>query len=121
MENKRLLTKIKTNTLKNGGGEFNINGKNPTQGYLCSIKDIIAVIDINDFNFSIIDKIIEENKNILKRKNTYLGTWVENGKIYIDICKNYKTKSYCLKVAKKLRELAILDLKTYTGIDVKWY
>ena len=119
MINIGILTKIKINTLKNGGGSFSIfNNEKADKGYMCSIKDI-AVIDIKDFNFSIINKIIGENKNILKRKNTYLGTWIDGGKIYIDISKNYKSKNYCLKIAEKLKQLAIFDLNTFTSIYIK--
>ena len=113
---KQLMTKIKIDTLKNGGGTFDIyNKQQANTGYMSSIKDI-AVIDINDFNFFLINKIIEENKNILRRKNIYLGTWLEDNKVYIDISKNYKNKYYCFKIAKKLNQLAIFDLNTFTSI-----
>ena len=63
-----LITKIKIDTLKNGGGTFDIyNKQQANTGYMCSIKDI-AVIDIYNFNFSLINKIIEGNKNILRKK-----------------------------------------------------
>ena len=111
-----LITKIKIDTLKNGGGTFDIYNKQQADtGCMCSIKDI-AVIDINDFNFFLINKIIEENKNILRRKNIYLGTWIDGNKIYIDISKNYKNKYYCFKIAKKLNQLAIFDLNTFTSM-----
>ena len=49
-----LMIKIKIDTLKNGGGTFDIyNKQQANTGYMCSIKDI-AVIDINDFNFFLI-------------------------------------------------------------------
>lgn len=111
-----LLTRIKINTLKNGGGSFNIYGnKKATNGYMCSILDV-ATIDISEFDFSVIDTIIEKNKDLLKRKNIYLGTWIEGGKIYIDISKNYKSRYYCLKFAKKLNQKAIFDLNNFTSI-----
>ena len=113
---KGLITKIKIDTLKNGGGTFDIyNKQQANTGYMCSIKDI-AVIDINDFNFFLINKIIEKNKNILRRKNVYFGTWIDGNKIYIDISKNYKNKYYCFKIAKKLNQLAIFDLNTITSM-----
>ena len=119
MINVGILTKIKIDTLKNGGGSFSIfHNEKADKGYMSSIKDIV-IIDIKDFNFSIINKIIEENKNLLKRKNVYLGTWIDGGKIYIDISKNYKSKYYCLKIAKKLKQLAIFDLNTFTSIYIK--
>lgn len=119
---KNIAKKIKTNTLKNGGGEFNIhNGKNPTVGYMIIIKDV-AIIDLKDFTIKVLNKIINDNKKLLLLKSVYLGTWIDDydNKVYIDIFKNYKNKNYCLKIAKKLRQLTILDLNTYTGINVKW-
>ena len=114
-----LMTKIKIDTLKNGGGTFDIyNKQQATTGYMCSVKDL-ATVDLQDFNFSIIDKIIEENKQLLKRKNIYLGTWIDGDKIYIDISKNYKNKYHSLKIAKKLKQLAIFELNTMTSIYIK--
>ena len=114
-----LITKIKIDTLKNGGGTFDIyNKQQATTGYMCSVKDIV-VININEFNFYLINKIIEKNKNILRRKNIYLGTWIDGDKIYIDISKNYKNKYHSLKIAKKLKQLAIFDLNTFTSIYLK--
>ena len=121
MDKQKLLENIKEYTLKNGVGEFDIyNNQMATSGYTCSIKHV-AIIDINDFNFEIIDKIIDENKKLLSYKNVFLGTWINRYRnyIYIDITKNYKSKYYVLKVAKKLQRLAIFDLNNNTSIYLK--
>ena len=119
MINVGILTKIKIDTLKNGGGSFSIfHNEKADKGYMCSIKDI-AIVELEDFNFSVLENIIEKNLSLLFKKNQYLGTWIDGDKIFIDISKNYKNKNYCLKVAKKLKQLAIFDLNTFTSIYIK--
>ena len=119
MKNIGIITKIKIDTLKNGGGSFSIfHNEIADKGYMCSIKDVV-IIELEDFNFSILEDIIEKNFSLLTKKNHYLGTWIEDKKVFIDISKNYKNKNYCLKIAKKLNQLAIFDLNTFTSVYIK--
>ena len=113
------LNKIVKNTLKNGGGSFKVVGnKKADKGYMCSIKDI-AIVELEDFNSYVLSQIIKDNKKLLNLKNNFLGTWIEDNKVFIDISKNYKNKKYCLKIARQLNQLAIFDLNNLTSIYLK--
>lgn len=105
-----MLNKIIEMTFKNGGSTTSIlTGKmNPEIGFMCSLKDC-AIISISQFNTSSIEEIIRDNKELLSQKNIYLGTWVDNNKVYIDISENIANieKARAAGIARK--QLAIFD------------
>ena len=114
---KVVSNQIYLDTLKNAGGSFSINKQVADCGYMCAFKNLLE-IPIKDFSIKLIEKLIKENYRVLKRKNVFFGTWIDNDIVYIDLSKNYKYKNACVKFAKKFKELAIFDLNTFTSIYI---
>lgn len=113
--------KIIKETLKNNGWSFNVSKskiKKPLKGFMCSIKDLL-IVDKKDFNVKLIKSLVKQNFNLLKNSENYLGTWENNGKIYIDISTNFISKDEALKVAKDNKQLAIFDLQEMKSIYLK--
>jgi len=52
------------------------------------------------------------------KSNCLVGFWVDNGKMYIDIVKVYKTKAYALKIARQNDQLAIWDFEKGQAINL---
>lgn len=110
--------KIIKETLKNNGGSFNISKskiKKPLKGFMCSVKELL-IIDKKDFNVKLIKSLIKQEFQLLKENENYVGTWIENDKVYIDISSNFTSKEKALKVAKDNKQLAIFDLNNMKSI-----
>lgn len=114
-------SKIIKDTLKNNGGSFNVSKskiKKPLNGFMCSIKDLI-VIDKKDFNVKLLKYLVKQNFNLLKENENFIGTWIDGGKVYIDISANFKNKNEALQVAEENKQLAIFDLQKMESIYLK--
>ena len=104
--------KIIKETLKNNGGSFNVSKskiKKPLKGFICSIKDLL-IIDKKDFNVKLIKSLVKQEFNLLKNDKYFIGTWLENGKVYIDISSNFSNLEKALEVAENNKQLAIYDI-----------
>lgn len=114
-------SKIIKETLKNNGGSFNVSKskiKKPLKGFMCSIKDLL-IIDKKDFNVKLLKSLVKQEFNLLKNDKYFIGTWLENNKIYIDISENFTSKEKALQVAKKNSQIAIFDLNEMKSIYLK--
>lgn len=114
-------SKIIKETLKNNGGSFNVSTKkikSPLKGYMCSIKDLI-VIDKKDFNVKLLKSLVKDNFSLLKSNENYLGMWIENDKIYVDIAANFSSKEKALNTARNNKQLAIYDIDNNKSIYLK--
>lgn len=107
---KELIKDIINKTLENGGTTTSILTKcmNPSAGFMCSIKDC-DIVDINSFDSSCIEKIISENIYLLSKDGVFLGTWVDEGKVYIDISENITDIENAKTVGIARKQLAIFD------------
>lgn len=114
-------SKIIKDTLKNNGGSFNVSKskiKKPLNGFMVSIKDLI-IVNKKDFNVKLLKSLVKNNFTLLKSNENYLGTWEDNGKIYIDISSNFNNLDEALKVAEDNKQLAIFDLQKMESIYLK--
>lgn len=114
-------SKIIKETLKNNGGSFNVSKskiKKPLKGFMCSIKDLL-IVDKKDFNVKLIKSLVKNNFSLLKNSKNYLGTWIDEGKVYIDISSNFKDRNEALQVAEKSNQIEIYDINNNTSIYLK--
>lgn len=101
--------------LKNGGATINNKGVRVTMksGYQVSICDI-AIISVSDFNKYILKELLTR----LSSRGEYLGVWVDNGKVYIDISRRIPTKAEAVAEGKRLNQISILKWKNMECITV---
>lgn len=111
-----MIDKININEIiKNGGATLDKNYQNIKEknGYMVSIMGMEKTFPLNQLEE--LKDNIEEYQKILKN-NEYIGLWVENELIYLDISKHYKD----LKQAKKMgiynKQLAIYDIANNKNI-----
>ena len=117
MLNDKMIKKM----IKNGGAtlDTNYNNFNSSIGYMVSLDGYEAKIDIN--NIEAIKKEIETKKEIAKKfKGAYVGLWVENRLLYVDISKHIKNYNRALEVARNNKQLAIYDLKNDKSIYLNY-
>ena len=113
------MENLKNDILKNGG--FTIDSEyqkiNKKDGYMVSLLGYETQLSIK--NIDKIDGIIEKYKKIIgNKKNMYIGAWLDNDIIYIDISKHIEKKYNAIQYGIKNRQLAIYDIKNDTCIDL---
>lgn len=104
-------------TLANDGYTIALDGKIPTSGYMVSChKDKERVLEVADVKtnlslfISTIQWMMMEYKDILQYEGMYLGTWISEGKIYIDISTNVQSIYKANSLARDNDQIAFWSL-----------
>ena len=111
--------------VKNGGATLDGNYKDfkSNDGFMVSLKGQEAKIDKNDIQG--IQKEIEKKREFIKdKKGLFVGLWVNNDVIYVDVSIHIIDYLEALEVARNNEQLAIYDLKNNDSIYltyVKYY
>lgn len=103
--------------IKNGGVtlDYNLNNFNNNNGFMVSLKGQEVKIDKNDIQG--IKKEIEKKREFIKdKKGLFIGLWLENDVIYIDVSVHIINYLEALEVARNNNQLAIYDLKKNDSI-----
>lgn len=112
---------MKLNTLKNilnnGGATLNKKQKqvNYKKGYQVSKKDCY-ILNIDNTN-EILQAVNDLQKTI--NKNEFVGLWVENGLVYIDISIKFNILENAIEYGKALKQISIFDWANKTCIYLK--
>jgi hypothetical protein len=121
--NKTTAEKILTQFKSKGRHNFNTKGRGlqPSKiGFIVSQDRGIKVIDkpLEHLNFK---EIEQDLKALIKRVRAteFIGLWLDNGIIYIDISRVIQSKENALKLAKEQNQKAIFDIKNNKVIFVK--
>jgi hypothetical protein len=121
--NKTTAEKILTQFKNKGKHNFNTKGRGlqPSKiGFIVSQNRGIKVIDkpLEHLNFK---EIEQDLKALIKRVRAteFIGLWLDNGIIYIDISRVIQNKEKALKLAKEQNQKAIFDIKNNKVIFVK--
>lgn len=115
LEDIKRIIENKGETLTKELKKADING-----GFMVSLEGAEVQKNINDING--IKKAIEEKQEIIKNKNNmYIGLWLDNNIMYIDISINIIDKVEALEFGKYNKQLAIYDLKNNDSIYLKDY
>lgn len=102
--------------VKNGGATIKYDGNriNMKSGYQVSIRDI-AIIPIEQLNKFILKEFLRR----LSSKSEYLGIWIDNGKVYIDISRRIATKTKAIEQGKALKQISILRWRDMECINIR--
>lgn len=116
MVNDKMIEEI----LKNGGAtlDTNYNNFNASAGYIVSLYGYETKINID--NIDAIKKEIETKKEIAKQLNAYVGLWVDNVLMYVDISKHIINYNRALEVARNNEQLAVYDIKNDKSIYLNY-
>ena len=117
MDNNKIMEII-----KNGGATLDkkLENANNNRGYMVSIYGQETKLDIQ--NVEEIKKAILQKQKIVKNyNNLFIGLWIDENDIYIDISINIIDKTEALEFGKKNKQLAIYDLKNNDSLYLKNY
>lgn len=113
---KNLVKTIYQATLQNGGASYNLYGVAPKDGFMVADFGAEEVILKEDFTEEVLWNFISKNLNRLKNKDVCVGTWENEGKIYLDLSQNIKNKNQAIKQGIINKQLAIFDLSNFNSI-----
>lgn len=90
---------------RNGGATINKYGERVTMktGYQVSKEDLL-IIPVDELNKLILKELIKK----LISRGEYLGVWIDNGNVYIDISCRIATKSKAIEMGRELNQLSVL-------------
>lgn len=106
--------------IENGGFTKNEYMEDITEktGYIVSIEGYEKIYPINS-DISEIEKDVVNYINIIKhKKHLYVGLWVDDDKIYLDISKHYRNKEKAVINGINNKQLAIYDISNNKSIPL---
>lgn len=103
---------IKDQIIKNGGITININMQQPTTGKVVSIKGHEERIPVEKFTSLKLFRYIDKQRHILGSDHYYIGAWIEDDHVFLDISTVYHSKD--IKLLCELHEQ-----KAYYDLDKK--
>ncbi len=110
---KKLINEI----IKNGGATLTSTLENADlkSGYMVSEVGAEKVFNLDEVE-AIEKTLIEYAEKITS--NQFVGAWVDNNKLYIDISRHYKSKKQALRVGADNKQLAIFDIANAESIYI---
>ncbi len=105
-------------TLKNGNGfSVNCDGAEPTDGFMVSTnKDTEYAVKLEDLTPTAVAHYIEKHMFELSDPDNYLGGWVDDGIVYLDISTNISTIEEAASLGYSANQKAIWDVKNKESI-----
>lgn len=116
MNNKKIMEII-----ENEGAtlDYNYNNFKSDKGFMVSIKGQEVKVDKN--NIEEIKKEIEKKREFIKdKKGLFIGLWLDNDIMFIDVSIHIVNYSDALEVARNNDQLAIYDLKNNDSIYLNY-
>ena len=96
---------------------INIGFANPKNGYAVSIKDCGKIV--NDLTMESLNEYVKDNYKILASGNGYfLGIWIDNGKIYLDITRIYQSIYNAIDECRYNNQKAYYDFKLGKSVNI---
>lgn len=106
-------------TLSNNGASFNVttNELNPQNGFFVSLPQYEQKIPLSSFTVEVINGYISSKKELQANK-TFIGSWINNDVIYLDISERITDKRLAVETAYKNNQLALYDANNGCVIEL---
>lgn len=101
--------------IENGGFSFNANFESPTKGYMVSLVGFEKVIPMENVTPYLLGELFRQYSEQLQ-DGEYVGAWVDDGQLYLDISSNIQDKNEAVKLGNERNQLGIFDLSTFETI-----
>lgn len=106
------IREIISETLANGGGTF----PPVADGYMVGGVASGVIADMPKFEM-MLGEFVQDNEAVLV--TAHLGTWIHEGKVYIDVSERIGNREDAMRLARERGELAVYDIGTGTTIPVQ--
>lgn len=97
-------------TIEQQGSSTNIQLRKPLIGYMVSIFGHEQRVNITDLTVEVIEKYIASKIALLSDRKFYLGTWVLNDVVYLDVSRHYFNSSDAIEAGKAGNQACIWDV-----------
>jgi hypothetical protein len=100
-----------------GGFTFEPRTKStPTKGFAVGGFGTKPSFDLKDFRQDAVEKFLAENASVLK-EGAYIGGWVDDGKVYLDVTKIFDDKDEAIKAGIDKNQIAVADMSKIAAKD----
>ena len=105
---------------ENSGVSYNMITKeyNPNKGFFVSLPNLETKVSLNSLNVDNIATFINKHRTLLQDKTKFVGGWVDNNIVYLDISEQIENKREALERGYKYNQLAIYDANLGQVIDL---
>lgn len=106
------------NTIQRDNGcSLNIAGRRPQAGYMVGFHGCMNK-PVNELTQGDILTVCKSNAGILQT-GVYLGAWVNDGEVYIDLSANILDLNEAIEAGRKYNQQAIWDVKEGKTIKIR--
>ena len=115
-----VLYSVVEDTLKDGGLTIKpFTGEKPSGGYMVALQGYELQVPVTEFFTGIVaDYIGEHAQKLMANPSLCLGTWVNEGIVYLDLSENVGSREQALALGKERNQLAIFNLETFEEVTV---
>ena len=107
--------------LKNNSGvSYNMVTKeyNPNKGYFVSLPNLETKVSLQSLSVDDIATFINKHRSLLQDKTKFIGGWIDNEVVYLDISEQIFDKREALERGYKHSQLAIYNANEGKVIDL---
>ena len=115
-----VLYSVVEDTLANGGLTVKpFTGEKPSGGYMVALQGFELKVPVSEFFTGVVaDYIGEHAQKLMSNPALCLGTWVNEGTVYLDLSENVPNREKALELGKERHQLAIFNLETFEEVTV---
>ena len=105
---------------ENSGASYNMITKeyNPNKGYFVSLPNLETKVSLQSLSVDDIATFINKHRTLLQDKTKFVGGWIDNNTVYLDISEQIENKREALELGYKHNQLAIYDANKGEVIDL---
>ncbi len=103
-------------TVQNQGCSINLDGREPESGFMVSYQNTEKRVKLFDFSAMHIESFIRANLGSLHQRGNFIGTWIDNDIVFIDISFNVPDRQLAITLARKFGQIAIFDVNEKKSI-----
>ena len=107
--------------LKNNSGvSYNMITKkyNPNKGFFVSLPNLETKVSFQSLSVDDITTFINKHRSLLQDKTKFIGGWIDNDTVYLDISEQIFDKREALERGYKHNQLAIYNANEVKVIDL---
>ena len=114
--NRTLADKVESS----GGFTYSpVGNKSPKSGYAMALNPMYEErVPLRDFGPDHVAEYRKKWAAVLAEPNNYLGAWVQDGYVYLDVSVVVSDESEAMDVARQNQQRAIFNLSTFEEIEV---
>ena len=104
----------------NSGASYNMMTKeyNPNKGYFVSLPNLETKVSLQSLSVDDIVTFINKHRSLLQDKTKFIGGWIDNEVVYLDISEQIFDKREALERGYKHSQLAIYNANEGKVVDL---